>query len=57
MTGEERATAPKWEPALTQETEKLLGAAEKTTGLRSNGKTFLWIRKDLASFEAIQKSH
>ena len=47
-TWKERGAAPKWEPAVTEETEKLLGGAEKMTGLRSNGKTSLWIRRDLA---------
>ena len=47
VTREERAASPKWEPVVTEGTDKLLGGAEKT-GLRRNGKTFLWIRKGLA---------
>lgn len=47
MAWEDRDVASKWEPAVTEETEKLLGGTEKT-GLRSKGKPFLWIRRDLA---------
>lgn len=48
MAWEERAIVSKWEPAVTEETEKLLGGTEKKTGLRRKGKTFLCVRRDLA---------
>lgn len=48
VTWEERPAASNWEPAVIEDTEKPLGGAEKTTGLRNNGKTFPQIRTILA---------
>lgn len=48
MTWKERAAASIWESAVTEDTEKPLGEAEKKTGLRNKGKTFLHIRTILA---------
>lgn len=48
VTWKERASSSSWEPAVIKDTEKPLGEAEKKTGLRKNGKTFLHIRTILA---------